>query len=256
MKKAMGVASLLLAAGAASANITVEPLNTNGYWNLNGQYNPTQVRQDRIPDGSTYSAFSGLATSTGGLVLVEDDLAPVRDDVVTWDGASEAINDYINIPGTGALGQTRSVTESTTVGVTSSVLTVTISGSGDLAPSGLAIGTTALTRAAFGVGINLGATLGNDPLLWGPGATVPVTLGRINLLDATGASLTGGFITLPLATFFGNGNWNGIFGVVFNTAAGAGITTAVIEITTTKIPAPGAASLLALGGLVALRRRR
>lgn len=259
MKTAMGVASLLLAAGAASANITtVSPADMSGVWSLSGQFTPAQVRQDRIPDGSTYGVFTGLATSTNGLVLLEDSAAPVRDDVVSWDGASESINDYLTITGTGLAGQTRSVIETTAVGVSSSVLTITVTGSGDLAPSGLSSGTpaTALTRAAFGLGIALPPLLGNDPLLWGAGTTVPVTSMRINLIDGAGVSQTGGFSALP-AAFYGNGNWNGRVGVVFGAgSAGLNIRTVVWEITTTKIPAPGAMSVLALGGLMAARRRR
>lgn len=254
MKNVMFAASLLALAGAASAAINVSDIQAadmNRMWNLDGTPVNQQAAGGRVPDGTTYTAFTGLATSSGGLVLLENGSAPVRDDIVTWDGTSEAINDYITAPAT-----TRTVNETTTVGVSSSVLAVTISGSADLFPAGFAIGGTPLTRAGIGLGLNLGAALGNDTLLWGAGATVPVTQGRINFLDANGGSLSGGFLTLPLATFFGNGNWNGVLGIVFNSATGLGVRSVVLEITTTKIPTPGSAGLLAIGGLVAARRRR
>lgn len=253
-----GAAAIALLAGSALAERQYSFVDFSSVTDLNG--NPVRLDGQRSPTSAErYSVFSGLATSSGGLVLVENGTAPARDDLVNYDGVSEQINDYVNIAGTGALGQTRFVSESKAVGSSSSVLTITLSSTGDLWPSGLASGTpaTALTRGGFGIGLNLGALLGNDPLLWAT-PTVAVTGGTFEAIDSTGSS---GEIPLPLS-FFGNGAWAGTFGVVFSdTTSPTGVTgfnttSIILRITTSKIPAPGAVAVFGLAGVAAARRRR
>lgn len=259
-------AGLLALAGAANA-WTVEPANLDRLWNHDGTAVNTSATGERVPDGTTYTVFTGLATTSNGLVLVESSSAPTFDDQVSWDGASESINNYLNIAGTGALGQGRTVVEQTLLGAGAggnTLLRITVNSPGDLWPTGLAAGNppAALVRGGFGIGLNLGAVLSNgpqDPLLWGTAATVPITAARLFIVDSGGDS---GPISLPLATFFGGGNWNGVFGVVFSDTTsptgvtGFNVTQIRLELETPKVPAPGAAGVLGLAGLVAARRRR
>lgn len=259
----MSAAAIALLAGSALAERTYSVYDNTQIVDLNG--NAVRLDGQRSPGSNEiFSVFTGLATSSNGLVLVESGTAPARDDLVNYDGVSEQINDYVNIAGTGALGQTRFVTESKVVSGGSSLLSISITSSGDLWPSGLAVGNppTALTRGAIGIGLNLGALLGNDPLKWTPTGQPGsvVTAAELIFTDQDGV---GAAVPLNPATFFGGAaGWSGIFGVVFNdTTSPTGVTgfntTGIrLNLTISKIPAPGAAAVFGLAGLVAARRRR
>lgn len=257
----MSAAAIALLAGSALAERTYSVYDNTQIVDLNG--NAVRLDGQRSPSSSEiFSVFTGLATSSNGLVLVESGTAPARDDLVNYDGASEQINDYINIAGTGALGQTRFVTESKVVAGGSSLLSISITSSGDLWPSGLATGGLGLTRGAIGIGLNLGALLGNDPLKWTPTGQPGsvITAAELIFTDQDGVSAP---VPLNPATFFGGAaGWSGVFGVVFSdTLSPTGVTgfntTGIrLNLTVSKIPAPGAAAVFGLAGLVAARRRR
>ncbi len=214
----------------------------------------------RVPGpNEIYSVYSGIATAAGNLGLI--DLNPPSDnDLVAYDGVLEPINPYavaagsiqrtvneILLPNTPAAGQTTLVI--TIAGRTPA------GGPGDLWPAGFTVGGVAATSGGVGLGLNLGAALGSDPLLWGGGATVPVVSGALRIATS---GVFGAPLALPLATFFGNGNWNGLLGIVVgNGATGTGIQD-ILEITivTSKIPEPATLALLSTFGLFPILRRR
>jgi len=264
MKNTMiGAAAIALLAGTALAERSYSIYDNTQIVDLNG--NAVRLDGQRSPSGSEiFSVFTGLATSSNGLVLIENGTTPIRDDLVNYDGVSEQINDYVNIAGTGAQGQTRFVTESKVISGASTQLSIIITSSGDMWPSGLAGGSpaAALTRGAVGIGLNLGALLGNDPLKWTPTGQPGsiVTAAELIFTDVDGV---GAPVPLNPAQFFGGANgWTGIFGVVFNDTTnpngvtGFNTTGIRLNLTVSKIPAPGAAAVLGLAGLVAARRRR
>jgi len=256
----IGAAAIALLAGSALAERSYTVFAESTPVDLNG--NPVRLDGQRSPSPTeAYSVFTGLTTSTNGLVLVESGTAPARDDLVNYDGVSEQINDYLNIAGSGALGQTRFVTESKVAAGASTQLSIIVTSSGDMWPSGLAISGVGLTRGAFGLGLNLGTLLGNDPLKWTPTGQPGSVVTAANLLitDSAGTDT----IPLPVATFFGGATgWSGIVGVVFNDTTspsgvtGFNVTRFELQLTVSKIPAPGAAAVFGLAGLVAARRRR
>lgn len=250
---------LLIAAGANAGNVTsIDRLTGWGEAPANVVASPTI--------GSTYAVYTGVATSTGSLALLESSTAPVAfDDVVIFDGASERINDYIAAAGS----IQRFVTESDVDnGNGTRTLTVTVTGltpagaPGDLWPSGFSSGGTALTSGAFGIGVNLPDTLDNsataDGLNWDAASAIQ---------SASLAIATDGVYAAPLAipaTLFAAGGtypltgWNGILGLSLgNGATGTAVQDGLrFSVTYTPIPEPTAVAVLALGAGAVLRRRR
>jgi hypothetical protein len=214
----------------------------------------------QVQVGTTYGVYTGLATGTGGLVLIEPTAPPVRTDIRTFGDPPSLINDYLPLVGS----TVRTVIDAQTIlnvltgeGFT----TFTVSGTNpttgmpmELFPSGLSSGGNPLTRAGFGLGLGLPPSLGGaDPVNWTVGSIInAATLTFRNSTTNTSISLS-----LPVASFFpGNltGNWNGVFGVSVGGAVGQGYDT--VELKLDFIPTPGALALVGLGGLVAARRRR
>jgi MYXO-CTERM domain-containing protein len=236
----------VLVASASSAFASVIP--SNGVYNLDGSA-VSGAYVGRTPVGVTYSVYTGVASAAGSLFLLEG--AAPGSDLRTFGGAPSAINSYV--ASAGAI--TRTVSDSAVAnGGGGFDLTVTVLGSGNLFPSGFTSGSTPLSSAGFGLGINLGA-LGSSPLLFPENF---VTAATVTLIRASGA-LAGPF-NLPPASFFGApAGWNGVVGVSLGN--GAAVTTdpftqVVWNISTSNVPAPAGTALLGLGLFAAGRRRR
>lgn len=205
------------------------------------------------PAGTTYGVFTGLATATNQLVLIEPTTPAIRDDIVTYDGVGELINDYI--PAAGSVQRTASETL-TDNGNGSFTLSILVTGTGELFPAGFVTGAgTPLTGAAFGVGLGLPAALGGgDPLTFPPAAGNRVVSATFSLLESGQPDQV---FNLPVAMFFQNPNaWNGIVGITIANAVGQGFTGARLDITTEAIPEPASLMLLAAGAAAWLRQRR
>ena len=258
----LGAAAALCVAGIAGAATPIQPISGVNWISSGGP-----VLQAPVV-GSTVSVYTGVATAANQLVLIEPTAPPVRDDVVAFDLVSEQINDYSAAAG----GIQRFVNENDVDnGNGTRTLTVTVTGQtaaggpGDLWPSGLTSGTTALTSGGFGIGLNLPDVLDNSPT-----GDVFDFLGSSIINSSTVAISTSGTFAAPLAlpsTFYDPNSlgypvpgsaWNGIVGISFgNGATGTGIQDGIrLSITYTPVPEPTSAALLALcaGGLI--RRRR
>jgi hypothetical protein len=196
------------------------------------------------------------------LALLEDSVAPVRDDIVNFDGVPELINDYF----AAANSIVRTVNETDVDnGNGTRTFTVTVTGTnpatggpGDLWPSGFVSGTTPLPNGGFGIGLNLPASLGGaEPLGMSPGDAI---------LSATVAISTSGVFgaasNLPSGFFNGAAsypvpNWNGVIGIAFtNGATGTAIQDGIRLSVTYVIPEPASLSLVGVGALALVRRRR
>jgi hypothetical protein len=253
LRLGLGCAAVVLAA-AASAQAQFQVIPFNGYeWQPGGA--PRVV-----PAGSTYNVFTGVATSAGSLALLEDTTTPVRDDVVAFDGAPELINDYVAAAGSVVRSQVETDvdngngTHTTTFTVTG---TLPAGGPGDLWPAGFSSGGTPLPNGGFGLGLALPASVGGtDPVNWQLGDSI---------LSANVAISTNGVFAAPLnlpSTFFGSPTypapaWNGQIGISFtNGATGTAIQDGIRLSITYAVPEPASLSLLSVGALGMLRRRR
>lgn len=202
-----------------------------------------------------FNVFTGVATATGGLALLESAATPARDDVVTLGNANEQINDY-----TVAAGSVLRFVTSTVTDNLDGTFTVSITVSGrnaagapaDLWPSGFASGTNPLSSGGFGIGLNLPASLGGlDQLDIAPFNNV--LAGNVVIVTD---GVAGAPVNLPL-TFFGGGtNWNGTFGVSFGNGATGTAVQSDLTLNILVVPAPSALALLGLGGVIVGRRRR
>lgn len=205
---------------------------------------PSTRGQDgsRSPQGTTYSISNLLGApgegSGGGTACFFQGPGP---DTVTYDGVTEATSQY------GTNGNIPLVSESKTDnGAGNHDLTIivdSITPGLDLFPAGFVSPNTGspLTSLCIFIGID-------DLLDWnGPNFVNGASLEFF----ASGSSIgnfdiTSGFVN----------PWDGFLGLSFGGGAGLGIDQYVININVTKIPAPGAAVLMGVAGLVAIRRRR
>jgi MYXO-CTERM domain-containing protein len=241
---------VLSACGSAFAsisNVTVHPLHE-----LDGSLTPSY--NGRTPVGVSYTVFTGLATAANALTQV--DTATAGGDVRLFGSATSNLNPYIVVASTTLNGQTRTVSDSAVAnGFGGFDLTITVTGSANLFPSGLSSGSNALSGAAVGLGLNLGAR-GAGALLFPENFVQSATL---TLIRASGATSP---FSLPPASFFGApGGWNGAVGIaVSNIAVAANeadpFTQVVWNISTSNVPAPAGTALLGLGLFAAGRRRR
>ncbi|MFO0971970.1 MAG: hypothetical protein U1A27_00825 [Phycisphaerae bacterium] len=262
MKRLLGIVSVVsLFAVPAFGQLYDVTLAGPGVYELDGTKIPYEIGGPEVPGATdTYNVYTGVATAAGSLGLLEPSAPPVRDDIVAYDLAGELINDYVAAAG----GVIRMVNESLTLNSPAagqSTLVITVMGTlpaggpGDLWPSGFTLGGVAATSGGFGIGLGLPASLGGaDPLLWNGLATVPVVSGSVRVATSGVFGAPG---ALPLS-FFGNGNWNGVVGIAFgNGATGTGIQDKIeLTIVVNKVPEPMTMSLLSLGLLPILRRRK
>jgi hypothetical protein len=240
------IGALLLPCAVASAQGGFQQ-STGVTWDTAGPDAP-------VP-GSTFTVYTGISTNQGTLTLL-DASPPVRDDVVAFDLLPEQINNYLPIAG----GVQRSVTESVTVNPDlTQTMTIRVNGTNaagapaDLWPSGLAAGTLNFQAGALGLGLNLGAGLGNDPFNF-----VGSTITAANVV-VTRSGVDQAPVTIPL-NFFGPSpsNWDGIIGLFLeNAATGATVENALtFNITYTPIPEPATLGVAALLVPNLLLRRR
>jgi hypothetical protein len=244
---ALGAAvALLLSCGIATAQ------SLTPYTGVDWEQAP---EPDAPVPGSTFSVYTGVATAAGTLGLL-DATPPTRDDVVAFDLLLEDINNY----GSFGANVTRTVTE-TNLPNPDGTFTMSIrvegrnaagTAPGDLWPSGLALGTAPATSGGFGIGLNLGAALGNDPFNF-----VGSTITAANLV-VTQNNVAGTPISIPLNFFSPSpSNWNGILGLSLpNGATGTTIENALTLNVTYAIPEPGALAVIAMLPLGLIRRRR
>jgi len=223
-------------------------------YELNGSLTPLGGYTGRTPVGISYSVFTGLATAAGGLTQI--DTATAGGDVRLFGAGASAINPYVVVASTTLNGQTRSVTDLAVAnGVGGYDLTITVTGSANLFPSGLSSGGNALTGAGVGLGLNLGAR-GSGALLFAENFVQTATM---TLVRASGATSP---FTLTPSVFFGAPNgWSGVAGVSVNNIAIAAneadpYTQVVWNISTSNVPAPAGTALLGLGLFAVGRRRR
>jgi uncharacterized protein (TIGR03382 family) len=129
-----------------------------------------------------------------------------------------------------------------------------------------------LTDALFTINLNNGNVTGGSLMVHvgsdmytaniAPGGSVTTYVGggfKIDALTLGGMFTDNNFAGVPIADFFAAQGGGGLPGSFLNfriipNASGAG--NADIDLFVSNIPAPGTAALLAMGGLVAFRRRR
>lgn len=257
MLRVLSVFVVAAAAGSTASASVWSLADADGVRTLDGQLIRAVADRGGPFPTSNFTVYSGVTNAGGSLFLLEDSVAPARDDIVTLGNANEQINDYVAAAG----GVLRFVTSSTGPGNIPGQTLITIALSGrdvtgapaDLWPTGFSGGNPAapLTGGGIGVGLNLGALLGNQPLNIAPENFV--VAGSIELVTDGASS---GAFGLPL-TFFGpsSSNWNGRIGISLGNGAGLGVTSDIV-LRVLVAPSPGAGTLLGLAGLVAMRRRR
>jgi MYXO-CTERM domain-containing protein len=245
---------LVTACSSAFAVNQVTNATNNPLYELNGGLTPMGGYTGRTPVGVTYSVLTCIATAAGGLVQI--DTSTANGDLRVFGDPASAINPYITVAGTSLQGQTRSVSDSAVAnGFGGFDLTITVTGTANLFPSGLSSGGNPLTSAGVGLGLNLGAR-GNSALAFPENFVQSATL---TLMRASG--LTSAF-TLPPASFFGApSGWTGLVGVAVSNVATAAneadpFTSVIWNISTSNVPAPAGTALLGLGLFAAGRRRR
>ena len=231
--------TILLAAGAAVAAPVehFKPVTQDLFGNPTGNnFNP------RSAVGDVYFFAPGIG-STEGLSLTgtyEDSIFDLQPQVIGTDIEGATITS----------SQSQVLVQGTTNQYDVS-LSLT-SSSGELFPSGWAIGGAPANTA----GLFLGENANGNPLDFS--APVEVNSAFINLYDTEGESL-GSFDITSFASFTAGpgGTWPGSMGVTFGAGStGVGIATASLDLNVTVIPEPGTATLLGLGAAGLLIRRR
>jgi len=253
MLRTKALALCAAAAAALTVSTTAHAAISSKLTNVQQGTLPGSVQTGITPNaavpGDQYTVFTGLASSAG-LVLIEGPAAsPLTDDTVTFDGLIEALNPYATTPPT-----PRTVIESTIDnGNGTNTLSIHVSaGTMDLWPAGFTDGDGApLTGGGFAVGFNLPDTLDNGVV--GPTlAFTPQTITGVKLVfnnDPTD------FATLPNSFFSVTPAGQASLGVSFGGATGLGITDLDLQVTY-LVPEPASASVLGIGALAVLRRRR
>jgi hypothetical protein len=245
MKFAFSLLSLFAVAGSATATVSVG----TGQFELDG----TPVAgsyTERNPSGVSYSVYTGLTNPANQLFQV--DASTAGGDVRVFGAAPSSINPYIAVAG----GVTRTVSDSAVSnGLGGFDLRITVTGSGNLFPSGFTGGGQPLSGAGVGLGLNLGAR-GNGQLVF---ANNIVTQAFVSLLRADGSGQQFGLSQSFFPNSSSNLPWNGAVGVAI-----AGIAVAAndanpfvaVQWDIRTIPTPGAVAFLGMGVLVGTRRRR
>lgn len=214
-----------------------------------------------IVPGDQYTVYTGLADAATAFYLTENDIAPVRDDVVLFNGVEEQINDYLNISGLPLAGQRRFVSESTTLNGDGSrtdairIRAVNAAGApADLWPGGLTYNGTPVPHGAIGLGLNMPPSLGgNQPFGLEPGSLVTALS-----VEVVSDGVSSGQVDLPLSVFIfpSASAWDGTLGLVaFDGANDLAIDSEFTIRITSVVPEPSLASLAALSLLGARRRR-
>lgn len=243
MRRFSGFAVLIAAPMAAHASTLLTPVDAMAFSTLDGQSIPT-AGGIASPNGTSFSVFTGLADAANNLFLIEPTSPPIRDDIVTFDAESELINDYLAVAG----GVRRTVVESVVEQGQTSTVQISVSGNGELFPSGFSGNGQSLTGAGIGIGIGLPAVLGGtDPLTWpGPHSVRSATLSLVGSQPPLGPFDITGLLSDP---------WNGVIGVVVSNATGRGTTAVRLDLVIDTVPEPASLALLSLGALAMLRRR-
>lgn len=130
-------------------------------------------------------------------------------------------------------------------------ITLYSSDGSDLFPSGFTVAGLAADTGGFFMGVNAGG----DPINFSDVALT--NSATIEIFDSAGPA-GGPFDISGFANFSAlGGGWDGSVGVSFGAgSAGAGINAVELLVNVTVVPAPAGLAGLALGGLVASRRRR
>lgn len=238
MKKTIAMAAVCGMAAAASAGVFSSANNPGGAEHVFGT-SPFNGNPNALLTGDTVNAALTVFSAAGGAFAAGPGVHTV--------GSTSAL---AGIPGvTADMVITSSVT---TVGTTRTLTISMIAANGAaIAAPGLGIGGALVDSIFFEL-----PDLNGGPDLFDDADKVGAASGTFNLLDNTGASLFGtaaGIDDFGTSFSVGNGVTTGPGSDLFGFAPiGGGTWTISYEI----VPAPGAAALLAMGGLVAARRRR
>lgn len=238
MKKTIAMAAVCGMAAAASAGVFSSANNPGVAEHVFGT-SPYNGNPNALLTGDTVNvALTGFSTGGGAFLA-----GP----------GSHTVGGTSSLAGVAGVTADMVVTSSvTTVGTTRTLTISMIAANGAaIAAPGLAVGGATVDSIFFEMpGNNGGADLFNDA------DKIGAASGTFNLLDNTGASLfaTAANITDTGTSFnVNNGVTTGPGSDIFGFAPIAG---GAWTISYEIVPAPGAAALLAMGGLVAARRRR
>jgi hypothetical protein len=214
--------------------------------------NPDQISGNRDFDtDGNYFLAPAIGNGTDGFFITSDAAGYVDS---PFDGAGSLIGNDLNGD---AVGTTEflptGLSSPSVVGENGIVEVAAFNNAGnDLFPGGFAA-----TDPLVDGGLFLGANAGGNPL----DNDLPVVVNQALLafFDGTGAILFGGAFDITGIIQANNqpgGAWDGSAGISVGALAGAGAVQANFVFDVTVIPSPGAAGVLGLAGLAAIRRRR